>query len=317
MGLVSYYVGATPEYYARKVVNYVDIPMSEYQTYIYDHYEEIEDKISRKMRSASSGNYKSYTRQACNFVFPIMGQGMSGETRPRPRDFKLKETDIELITKGKGDKEKEKEKYYKVNDYLLKVEEFANAFDFFLKKKLDDDIKNGYTLADDVKKFRVKNLEKDDYIKYMNNENQKKSELLSAMYNSSSKMTFIILNIMNSSGPVLVYSNYVVMEGLQIFKIYLKYFGFTSYFGQSKGEDGFRYMEYHGGIDPNDRRKVLEIFNRSANKLGATAKIVMISPAGAEGISLNNIRQVHIMEPYWHEVRITQMIGRAISTMFT
>jgi hypothetical protein len=38
----------------------------------------------------------------------------------------------------------------------------------------------------------------------------------------------------------------------------------------------------------------------------------MISPAGAEGISLNNVRQVHIMEPYWHEVRITQMNGRAI-----
>ena len=38
----------------------------------------------------------------------------------------------------------------------------------------------------------------------------------------------------------------------------------------------------------------------------------MISPAGAEGIHLNNVRQVHLMEPYWHEVRMTQMIGRAI-----
>ena len=38
----------------------------------------------------------------------------------------------------------------------------------------------------------------------------------------------------------------------------------------------------------------------------------MISPAGAEGINVFNIRQVHIMEPYWHEVRISQMIGRGI-----
>ena len=38
----------------------------------------------------------------------------------------------------------------------------------------------------------------------------------------------------------------------------------------------------------------------------------MISPAGAEGLSLMNTRQVHIVEPYWHEVRIKQMIGRAI-----
>ena len=41
-------------------------------------------------------------------------------------------------------------------------------------------------------------------------------------------------------------------------------------------------------------------------------KIIMISPAGAEGINLSNVRQVHILEPYWNEVRIEQVIGRAI-----
>ena len=35
---------------------------------------------------------------------------------------------------------------------------------------------------------------------------------------------------------------------------------------------------------------------------------MMISPAGAEGINLNNVRQVHILEPYWNEVRIEQKI---------
>ena len=38
----------------------------------------------------------------------------------------------------------------------------------------------------------------------------------------------------------------------------------------------------------------------------------MISPAGAEGINLNNVRQVHITEPYWNEVRVEQVIGRAL-----
>ena len=41
-------------------------------------------------------------------------------------------------------------------------------------------------------------------------------------------------------------------------------------------------------------------------------KIIMISPSGAEGINLSNVRQVHIMEPFWNEVRIEQVIGRAI-----
>jgi hypothetical protein len=38
----------------------------------------------------------------------------------------------------------------------------------------------------------------------------------------------------------------------------------------------------------------------------------MITQSGAEGISLFNTRQVHIMEPYWNNVRLQQVIGRAI-----
>jgi hypothetical protein len=37
----------------------------------------------------------------------------------------------------------------------------------------------------------------------------------------------------------------------------------------------------------------------------------MISASGAEGISLKNVRYVHITEPYWHPVRTEQVIGRA------
>ena len=49
-----------------------------------------------------------------------------------------------------------------------------------------------------------------------------------------------------------------------------------------------------------------------SNRYGKHCKIMMISPAGAEGINLNNVRQVHILEPYWNEVRIEQVIGRAV-----
>jgi Helicase conserved C-terminal domain/SNF2-related domain len=313
LGLVSYYIGATPEFFAQKRVNYVDVPMSDYQNDIYTYYEEIERAIARKMRSSSGGNYKSYTRQSCNFVFPAMKQGMNGETRPRPRDFKVKESEIMAVSKGKV-KEEKKEKYYKVNDYLVRVDEFVDELDKHFGRKHQEDERNKHTLMDDV--AALKEIDAEYSIKifddYMNNDKKTKSTLLTEMHMSSAKMTFLILMIMRSPGPAQVYSNYVVMEGLQIFKIYLKYFGFTSFFSKERGKDGFRYTEYHGGIDPKDRRKVLESFNRSENKLGDICKIVMISPAGAEGISLNNVRQVHIMEPYWHEVRVTQMTGRAI-----
>ena len=314
IGLVSHYIGSTPDFYAKKIVNYVDITMSEYQEYIYKHYEEIEDKIARKSRGSSGGNYKSYTRQSSNFVFPNMGQGFSGETRPRPRDFKITETDVESVTKGVAKKDEDKNKYFQVDEYIVKVNEFANAFDNFLGGIHTADTKNGYTIENDLEKINdmyPENFTSNEFMNYVEGDN-KISSLLKNMYDSSAKMTFIILQIMRSPGPVLVYSNYVVMEGLQIFKIYLKYLGFSLFINPEKGKDYYRYMEYHGGIDPVERRKILEIFNRKENLVGKVCKIVMISPAGAEGISLNNIRQVHIMEPYWHEVRITQMIGRAI-----
>ena len=109
------------------------------------------------------------------------------------------------------------------------------------------------------------------------------------------------------------------MEGLMIFKVYLQFFGFVSYeddkdidFLTDKSKDGFRYTEFHGGVDKELREANKKVFNMPENKFGNLIKIMMISPAGAEGINLANVRQVHIMEPYWNEVRIEQIIGRAI-----
>ena len=50
LGLVSYYIGATPDYFARKVVTYVDVPMSKYQDEIYDYFSQLEDSFQKKVR---------------------------------------------------------------------------------------------------------------------------------------------------------------------------------------------------------------------------------------------------------------------------
>jgi hypothetical protein len=49
----------------------------------------------------------------------------------------------------------------------------------------------------------------------------------------------------------------------------------------------------------------------SNNNLVEIIKFLMITSAGSEGINLRNTRYVHIMEPYWHPVRLEQVIGRA------
>ena len=60
-----------------------------------------------------------------------------------------------------------------------------------------------------------------------------------------------------------------------------------------------------------ERSKVQEIFNNYNNRYGQLCLILLATASGAEGISLMNVRQVHIMEPYWNNVRIDQVIGRA------
>ena len=55
-----------------------------------------------------------------------------------------------------------------------------------------------------------------------------------------------------------------------------------------------------------------QLKERSSNNLyGEIIKVIMITASGAEGISLKNVRFVHITEPYWHPVRLQQVIGRA------
>src|SRR5690606_29135804 len=112
-----------------------------------------------------------------------------------------------------------------------------------------------------------------------------------------------------SPGKVMVYTNYVVMEGIDMLKVYYRLIGFRDY---HDAEENMGYCEYHGRMDFKERATVKREFNDSNNILGNKCKVIMFSPSAAEGIQLYNIRQEHIMEPYWTEVRIAQVIGRGI-----
>lgn len=48
------------------------------------------------------------------------------------------------------------------------------------------------------------------------------------------------------------------------------------------------------------------------NLRGQIARAIMITGAGAEGISLKNVRQVHMLESYWNSLRMDQVVGRAV-----
>jgi len=194
-------------------------------------------------------------------------------------------------------------------NYLDMVNLYLTSLDKYMKKINDKDLKNKYTIMDDIEAF--KKQYNGDYIKFSKS-SSKKSNLFTEMKQNSCKMTAMIFNSFMSKGPLIFFSNYVKMEGLDILKLYLKFCGFSEFKNKSSGKDYFRYTEYHGSIDVIAREKNKENFNEKINIDGKLIKIILISPAGSEGISLSNVRQVHILDPYWNEVRIEQLIARAV-----
>jgi hypothetical protein len=309
MGLVSYYIGATPDLYASQATHYIDVKMSQYQTDIYEYYEEVEAQMKKKSLfhgSSQSETYATYVRQSSNFVFPPIDQIVTGETRPRPSKFKIGEKEMEILMKTKDTELIKKTLSSQSQGYFKMLAKFQETFDNYLDKIYKKELNSKINILSDIENF----AKYESWEEYWINE-QSKSELIKKMQECSAKFVNIIFYVMKSKGPVLIYSNYVLAEGLDLLKVYLKYFGFDSY-KNPNSKDYFRYGEFHNGISRELRKETIKIETQKENAYGKLIKIVMFSPAGAEGISLESICQVHLMEPYWHEVRMIQMIGRAI-----
>jgi len=308
LGLVSYYIGSSAigGLYAKQKNFFIDLKMSEYQDNIYSYYENIEKKLEMKAKGKSK-IYKTYTRQSSNFVFPV-----GGEKRPRPSNFRVSEE--EKIDSGKTEKIKKLEKMTKEEKehFMKAISLYQESCSSFVKNAVEyfhtayqQDKKDGYTINDDIKLFIDKY--KGDFNTFHETE-KKKSNLYNKLYECSAKMTSALFYLKKSVGKVLFYSNYVNMEGIQIFKIYLSFIGIMEY----KGDTRSSYIEFHGGINMLQRKKNLIVFNSNNNIDGSQIKVILLSSAGAEGIDLFNIRTVLILEPNWDEETIQQIIGRAI-----
>nr|QFG73827.1 MAG: SNF2 family N-terminal domain protein [Megaviridae environmental sample] len=292
LGLVSYYYGKEKGAYAQERNIHMDIPMSEYQTEMYKRFE----KEEAKLRAKRKASYRVTTRAACNFCFPMINEKINAESRPRPSKFKITmEEAKELSEKGiNGDQEGTTN----VKLYLETCKRFISETQkYFLQLAK----KHNY-LKNDLKEY----LKYKNFIEYLNK--AKKSPLFNELYKCSSKMTAMLFFISRSKGKVVVYSNNVKMEGLEVFKIYLEAMGYQAY-GKNKTS---MYVEYHGSISDKQRNENLKAFNSSNNIRGERIRVLLLGPAGSEGLDMTNIRQLFIMEPFWHEGRLDQVIGRGI-----
>ena len=163
----------------------------------------------------------------------------------------------------------------------------------------------------------------------------------------SPKYVAMLERIEAAPGSSLVYSTFLNLEGIGLFRIAMINNGYAPIdMVLSGGQLAFtpeteaslrkgpakqpRFLTFSGAEDEQVRAAALSIFNAqfselpesmakiltesqyTDNKIGELCRVFCITSAGAEGLSLRNVRAVHIMEPYWNEVRVRQVKGRAI-----
>ena len=131
----------------------------------------------------------------------------------------------------------------------------------------------------------------------------------------SNKMYILLQNLNNHKGSHFIYSNYVNFGGVNLVKNILLNNGFYEY-TPGKASDMEKYSNklfivYDNSKSITAKENLRKIFNSAENKNGDIIKIIIGSPSVSEGITFKNVRNVHILEPFWNLSRVNQIVGRA------
>lgn len=352
LGYVSYYKGQSEELMPRGIERaVVRVPMSEHMfvEYLRVRNDEIDRDKKKKSTAAPERvggpinlyenatkvlqtGFMSKSRAACNFTFP------EGVVRPV---FASLKQEVEVLglqpskTIAVNRNEEAEEGGGEGGDVEVEVEALdTEEIEEEAEKTLVKKAPSRAAITGVIQKVMT-DLESEDG-RYLNDEGLK---VLSPKY-------FVMIeNISTSPGPVLVYSQFKTLEGLGIFSSALRISKGYIQLDIVKGAGGVweitpesmdltkpRFIIYSGDQDLEKRRLLLQLYNADIaalparlaqqctellqgapdNRNGQICKAFMITQSGAEGISLMNTRQVHLMEPYWNNVRRQQVIGRAI-----
>lgn len=298
-GLVSYYSGASQDLYPSiNQVHLENIPLSDYQFQKYEECRKIERELEKptkykKKNDTMSSFYRVFSRMIANFVFP--------EKIYRP--LSKKTIDIDNIEQKSisGDEED------------------------VVDEELD-------MSGMDIGTLKLKAWK--DLVKYRN-----RYLTMDGLETYSPKMRKMIEHVHTSPGNIFIYSQFKTLEGINTIALALSVNGFAPFklikdgdgdyieeFETEEDIDKPKYAIFEGSDEERDI--IIKIFNnnldglpiklktslmeRGNNLRGGLLKVLFATSSGAEGIHLENIRQVHIMEPYWNPIRIQQVIGRAV-----
>ena len=313
-----------------------DCDMSMHQVEMYSAIRNEERKLERRVKKDDqekmSSTYRVFSRCCCNFAFP------KDIPRPMPRDAKaknLKITEEDLDAVENESLLTDVDGKYDESDIEGRVVDMSY-------KRLIDDVLEQFERSPSM-------YFNSDLPKLVNNTDRE--NLTSLITNSPKfyKILNNLLDT-NNIGCHLLYTNFRQLEGIGILSIILKYYGFIELKIVKTGSGGYiidfdkmypdseyvgerQYFALYTGTETAEQKEIIRnIYNskfsalppniveqineliprkEDKNMFGSIIKLLMITASGAEGIDLKNTRFVHITEPYWHHVRINQVIGRA------
>ena len=174
--------------------------------------------------------------------------------------------------------------------------------------------------------------------KYKYKKNIEKLPILSRdnIQQVSIKFKNIIKNIESSEGIIFIYTDYIWAGALPL-GIALEHIGFNKYNDKNllnykgveeplnydmkklKDKKDFKQANYiilsgNDNISGNDsvRDSELKILKSEENKNGELIKVVIGSSVTGEGIDFKNIREIHVLDPWYHLNKLEQIIGRGI-----
>ena len=348
LGLVSYFPdidALLPKYNKMEDFKIILVPMSEFQFAIYEEARAEERKIERnnaKKRAKkgqgdglyedSVSTYRIFSRAFCNFVFP-----RPEISRPLPRDSK-KLSDIINDTASED-----------LVDAISVQEQLGDGDEVVSEDITEIAAEQGLTEAATAESMKQNFSYAESIRKALDLLSQNKEKYLSpeGLEYYSPKFLNILNRLLDPEylGTHLIYSQFRTLEGIGILSLVLEANGFSQFkISKVGGEwrlnikpedmDKPKFILYTGTELPEEKEVLRNVFNSNwdaldggdtntlkkelldlgkedKNLYGEIIKAIMITASGAEGISLSNVRYVHITEPYWHPVRINQVIGRA------
>ena len=114
---------------------------------------------------------------------------------------------------------------------------------------------------------------------------------------------------LKKKGKAFIYSSFKELAGLKSLVKVLEELGYKNYVKHGLGRK--RFAIWSGDEDARVKEEIREVYNRTNNIYGEKLKIILGSPSIKEGVSLKNVKYVHVLEPYWNLSRLEQVVGRA------